>query len=205
MFQVLKLFPSFLDFLVHSIVDNRGAHCPCGCVAVLYGEKKHARMITFSFCSCSQVDVNPTLTDRARLVQRSARVRQKEAQPRWRRRVHRAPDCQQYLQAVLWEKVKAVGALWLRLCSQRRFRPADHQWQDYARGEHLLIIISAPKWPICLDVWVAHSLTMDFLTGSLSLSLHSFCMSSFIDTRPLSSVKNWGHCIYCLCIISQSS
>merc|ERR1712156_486942 len=28
------------------------------------------------------VDVNPTLTDRARLVQRSARVRQKEAQPR---------------------------------------------------------------------------------------------------------------------------
>ena len=40
MFQVLKLFPSFLDFLVHSIVDNRGAHCPRGCVAVLYGERK---------------------------------------------------------------------------------------------------------------------------------------------------------------------
>ena len=40
MFQVLKLFPSFLDFLVHSIVDNRGAHCPRGCVAVLHGEKK---------------------------------------------------------------------------------------------------------------------------------------------------------------------
>ena len=107
-------------------------------------------MITISFRFCSQVDVNPTLTDRARLVQRSARVRQKEAQPRWRRRIHRAPECQQYLQAVLWEKVKAVGALWLRLCSQRRFRPADHQWQDYARGEHLLIIISAPMWPICM-------------------------------------------------------
>ena len=30
-----------------------------------------------------QVDVHPTLTDRARLVQRSARVRHKEAQPRF--------------------------------------------------------------------------------------------------------------------------
>ena len=35
-----ELFPFFLDFLVHSIVDNRGAYCPRGCVAVLYGEKK---------------------------------------------------------------------------------------------------------------------------------------------------------------------
>ena len=52
MFQVLKLLPFFLDFLVHSIVDNCGAHCPRGCVAVLYGEKKtikHTRMITFYF------------------------------------------------------------------------------------------------------------------------------------------------------------
>ena len=83
MFQFLKLLPFFLDFLVHSIVDNRGAHCPRGCVAVLYSEKKnHTRLTTISFRFCSQVDVNPTLTDRARLVQRSARVRQKEAQPR---------------------------------------------------------------------------------------------------------------------------
>ena len=39
-----------------------------------------------------QVDVHPTLTDRARLVQRSARVRHKEAQPRFHEKTLRDPN-----------------------------------------------------------------------------------------------------------------
>ena len=41
-----------------------------------------------------QVDVHPTLTDRARLVQRSARVRHKETQPRFGNNLTRGKDPQ---------------------------------------------------------------------------------------------------------------
>ena len=67
-----------------------------------------------------QVDVHPTLTDRARLVQRSARVRHKEAQPRLHEKTLRDPNqiSNKYLQTILWEEVTSVSSVWLRFCSQ---------------------------------------------------------------------------------------
>ena len=68
----------------------------------------------------AQVDVHPTLTDRARLVQRSARVRHKEAQPRFCEATSKEIQIKPhfYLQAILWEEVAAVSTVWLRFCSQ---------------------------------------------------------------------------------------